>query len=124
MLSVADALDHPAAETVLRIGNRTAGRRATNIDRYLREGRDSDIAYDVFTDHKVHGQMEAAITKVATERRLSRTTIFAAITRAARTDLAFRTMDDGSVHYSAGAKFRQFENWLNLYLPSPRKQIL
>ena len=112
-LSVADAIDHPKAKTLLRLGYAKRGQPESNTDRYRCEGRDSAVAFDVFDDFSRHGQLEAAIAKVARANGLSRSTVFRTIRRAAVLDVERRTNNDGTVLYSDDAESRQFENWLD-----------
>ena len=117
-LSVADALDHPEASTVLKIGYAGAGHPEKNIDRYLRESRDGDVLFDVFTDLQKHGQLEAAVSATAERNGRSRSTIFKIIRRAARLDIEQRTRKDGTVVYSNDFESRQYEIWLDRYRTS------
>ena len=116
LLAIADALDHPAATTVLRTGYRSRGRPETNIDVYLRARREEDAAYDMFCDFQKYGQIEPAVAQAAADRDISRTTVFALLKRVANR-FADERREVGHNYLSPGdEQSAQFVNWLNRYL--------
>ena len=112
-LTIANALDHSQAPERLRL-KRPRGRSDSYLESDMRENREQDVAFDVFTELSKSGKLEAAVSKIQSDRKISRATVFRMLKRAADRERLFKETD-AAEYPDCPVESHEFDIWLDQF---------
>ena len=127
LCDIADALDHPKANIKLKISASKVGRPEFFAQRAEREARDTNITGAVWWELCTSMQMEAAVSVAMIQFRVSRQTVFSAVSReankTARMDKMASKLPKLESTWSKETQiaYRKYRDWLDHYVTAKNK---